>query len=196
MPKVIRKLQADKLKGIYIIGSRRSQTKKMMVEHRIQLVETIVAICLYFILKYFASKIIGGVGSNFDYPKVRISMANKMVNAILFIILTSITLFIWGVDQDELVYFTTSLLAVMGIALFAQWSIISNITSALIIYFNHPVRIGDAITVMDKDYQIEGRILDVGIFFLTLRTEDDEEIIMPSNIFMQKMIRKKSAKDV
>jgi small-conductance mechanosensitive channel len=172
------------------------QTEKIMVEHRIQLVETIVAICLYFILKYFASKIICGVGSKFDYPKVRINMANKMVNAILFIILTSITLFIWGVDQDELVYFTTSLLTVMGIALFAQWSIISNITSALIIYFNHPVRIGDAITVMDKDYQIEGRILDVGIFFLTLRTEDDEEIIMPSNIFMQKMIRKKSGKDV
>ncbi len=163
-----------------------------MIEHKIQIVETIVTLCLYFTLKYFTSKIIRSAGRKFAYPQARVKMVNKMVNVILFTILTSITLSIWGVNQDELVYFTTSLLTIMGIALFAQWSIISNITSTLIIYFNHPVRIGDAITVMDKDYQIEGRVLDVGIFFLTLRTEDEEEIIMPSNIFMQKMIKKTS----
>lgn len=167
-----------------------------MTEHKIQLVETIVALSLYFILKYITSKIIRGVGSKFAYPQTRIKMVIKIANAILFIILASIALSIWGVDQDELVYFTTSILTVMGIALFAQWSIISNITSTLIIYFNHPVRIGDAITVMDNDYRIEGRVLEVGIFFLTLKTEDDEEIIMPSNLFMQKMIRKKPRKRI
>ncbi len=120
-------------------------------------------------------------------------MVNKMVNGIFFIVLTGITLFIWGVDQDQLVYFTTSLLTVVGIAFFAQWSIISNITSTLIIYFNHPVRVGDAITVLDKDYQIEGRITDISIFFLTLKTDEGEEITMPSNVFMQKLIKKKKA---
>lgn len=165
-----------------------------MIEYKIQLVETIVALSIYFILKYIGSKIIRGAGKKFDYPQSRIKMVNNMVNAMLFIILTSFILSIWGVDQDELVYFTTSILTVIGIALFAQWSIISNITSTLIIYFNHPVRIGDSIMVMDNDYKIEGKVLDVGIFFLTLKTENDEEIIMPSNIFMQKMIRKKSNK--
>ena len=42
----------------------------------------------------------------------------------------------------------------MGIVLVAQWSSISNITD-LTIYFNHPIKNRDAITVMDKYYQID-----------------------------------------
>ncbi|HNP18785.1 MAG TPA: mechanosensitive ion channel [Fulvivirga sp.] len=165
-----------------------------MIENKLQIIETVVIIGLYFILKYIASKIINKVGKKFAYPRIRVNMVNKMVNGILFIVLTGIALFIWGVDQDQLVYFTTTLLTVVGIAFFAQWSIISNITSTLIIYFSHPVRVGDAITVLDKDYQIEGRITDISIFFLTLKTAEDEEITMPSNVFMQKLIKKKGTK--
>ena len=166
----------------------------MMESYKMQLVATAVALLVYFILKYIITKIIAGVGRKFNYPKGRIKMMSKMVNGILFIILTAELLFIWGVDQEEMIYFTTSLLAVMGIAFFAQWSIISNITSTLIIYFRHPVRMGDTITVLDKDYQIEGRISDIGIFFLTIKTNDDEEITMPSNVFMQKLILKKTSR--
>lgn len=171
----------------------RSDTEnfKKMETYRIQIVLTGVVLIGYFITKYVTNKIIGGVGRKFTYPKVRIKMVCKMINGILFIILTTLVLFIWGVDKDDLMYFTTSLLAVVGIAFFAQWSIISNVTSTVIIYFSHPVRLGDTITVLDKDYNIEGKISDIGIFFLTIKTNDNEEITMPSNVFMQKLVRKK-----
>lgn len=63
---------------------------------------------------------------------------------------------VWGVDQSELLIFLSTILTVLGVAFFAQWSIISNITSTLIIFFNQPIKIGDYLTIMDKEYEIEG----------------------------------------
>jgi small-conductance mechanosensitive channel len=83
------------------------------------------------------------------------------------------------------------MLTVIGIAFFAQWSIISNVTSTLIIYFNHPAKIGDTIEVMDKEYPIVARISDIGAFFVTLKTMDGEIITIPNNIFTQKMVKVK-----
>ena len=76
-------------------------------------------------------------------------------------------LLIWGVDQSRLVVFITSLLTILGIAFFAQWSLISNITSTLVVYFNHPAKIGDTITVFDKNMISKGRFW-ILVFFLSL----------------------------
>jgi small-conductance mechanosensitive channel len=100
-------------------------------------------------------------------------------------------LFIWGVKQNELVFFITSMLTVLGIAFFAQWSIISNVTATLVIYFNHPAKIGDTIIIMDKEFNIEARISDIGIFFMTLKTAEGEVITIPNNLFIQKMVKVK-----
>ena len=63
---------------------------------------------------------------------------------------------VWGVDQSELLIFLSTILKVLEVAFFAQWSIISNITSTLIIFFNQSIKIGDYLTIMDKEYEIEG----------------------------------------
>jgi small-conductance mechanosensitive channel len=99
---------------------------------------------------------------------------------------------IWGVDQSQLLLFLSTILTILGVAFFAQWSIISNITSTLIIFFNHPIKIGDSLTIIDKDYQIEGKLSDIGIFFIIIKTKENTKITIPSNVFMQKMIRKEN----
>ncbi|QSE96591.1 mechanosensitive ion channel domain-containing protein [Fulvivirga lutea] len=161
-----------------------------IIDHKEQIIESLILVLLYFVLRLVSNKIINSVGLKFAYPRVRVQMLSKIINSILFYITAGIVLFIWGVDQNKIVYYTTSLLAIIGIAFFAQWSIISNITSTIIVYFSHPVKVGDTISVLDKDYHISGRIMDISIFFLTIKTIDGEEITMPSNIFMQKMIKK------
>ena len=45
---------------------------------------------------------------------------------------------------------------------------------------------------MDKDFNIEGRVSDIGLFFVTLKTEHNEKISIPNNVFIQKMIKQKS----
>ncbi|MFT4697776.1 MAG: small-conductance mechanosensitive channel [Flavobacteriaceae bacterium] len=162
-----------------------------MEEYQIQIIQTTVIIVSYIVINTVSQYIIKKVGVKFTYSKPRIKVIKKLIHLIYFVLIFNIILFIWGVDQSELMYFITSLLTVLGIAFFAQWSIISNITSSLIIFFNHPVNIGDTITIMDKDFNIEGQVSDVGIFFLSIRNNENEKITIPNNVFIQKMIKKK-----
>ncbi|MEQ8928177.1 MAG: mechanosensitive ion channel [Fulvivirga sp.] len=166
-----------------------------LLDYKGQFIESLILILIYVVLRLVSNKIINSVGKKFAYPRVRINMLSKIINSVLFYLFAGIILFIWGVDQNQIVYYTTSLLAIIGIAFFAQWSIISNITSTVIIYFSHPVKVGDIISVLDKDYHISGKIIDISIFFLTIKTVENEEITMPSNIFMQKMIKKDRSSD-
>jgi small-conductance mechanosensitive channel len=76
---------------------------------------------------------------------------------------------------DKTFDFITSVLAVIGIALFAQWSILSNISSALIIFISHPVKLGESITIIDKEFDITGRVSDIGLFYVIMKTETDEK---------------------
>ncbi|PWJ38574.1 mechanosensitive ion channel domain-containing protein [Sediminitomix flava] len=99
---------------------------------------------------------------------------------------------IWGVDQSELVVFLGSVLTIIGVAFFAQWSLLSNITSSIILFFSHPIRLNDSITILEgKEYELEGKVIDIGLFFVTVLTDEGDEIILPNNIFIQKSIKKR-----
>lgn len=111
----------------------------------------------------------------------------------MLLIGSTFVLIVWGVDQTELAFFVSSVLTVIGIALFAQWSILSNITSGMILFFNHSVKLDDTVSVIDKDYQIVGRVSDIGLFFVILKTEEDEKVSIPNNVFVQKMIKQKTS---
>lgn len=53
------------------------------------------------------------------------------------------------------------------------------------------MKIGEEIKILDKDYDIRGIVSDIGIFYLTIKTEEGEKITVPTNVLMQKMIRTK-----
>ena len=152
--------------------------------------KTTVLILVFFGTKFFTKRMIRRVGARFNYQSGRIKITNKIVNALLGILLLVFLMLIWGINQSDLVVFLSTTLTILGVAFFAQWSLISNITSTLIIFFNHPIRIGDSLTIMEKDYEIDGVLNDIGIFFITIKTKDGRKITMPSNIFLQKMIKK------
>jgi len=95
---------------------------------------------------------------------------------------------IWGVNMNQLTLFVSSVLAVVGVGFFAQWSILSNLTSSVILFFNHPVRIGDKIRILDKDFELTGEVTDISGFFFFITTEKGEHITMPNNLVIQKGI--------
>ena len=161
-----------------------------MEEYKFQIVETVIIIIVFLITKLITKGIIRKAGIRFKYQTGRVKITNKIVSVLSVTILIVFLMAIWGVDQTELLLFLSTILTILGVAFFAQWSIISNITSTLIIFFNHPIKIGDSLTIMDKDYQIEGKLSDIGMFFIIIKTKDEKKITLPSNVFMQKMIRK------
>ncbi|MER3317472.1 MAG: mechanosensitive ion channel [Allomuricauda sp.] len=95
---------------------------------------------------------------------------------------------IWGVNLKDFSVFISSILAILGVGFVAQWSILSNLTASVILFFNHPLRLGDRIRVMDKDFDWTGKVEDISGFYLFMRTDDGKQITIPTNLVIQKGI--------
>jgi len=157
----------------------------------LKILETAIAVVLFLLLRFVAIQFIDRTVSKSLLQKTRGKIIKKIFQIILVAVTLPFILTVWGVEQSELFVFMASVLTVIGIALFAQWSLLSNITSGIIIFFNHSVRLDDTIVIIDKDYEVEGRISDIGLFFIKLKTTQGEEVTLPNNVFLQKMIKKK-----
>ncbi|WP_088324306.1 mechanosensitive ion channel domain-containing protein [Polaribacter tangerinus] len=129
------------------------------------------------------------IQTKFGFQKSRILVTNKIITILIYSTIIVLIAFLWGVDQKQLLVYISSFLTVLGIAFFAQWSILSNITAGLILFINYPVKIGDTITVLEKDNNVTGQIKDIGAFFITLKTPEKELITMPNSVILQKNIK-------
>lgn len=157
-----------------------------------KIIWTLIFLIGGFAIKYLVSKSLRKIQLKFGFQKSRIVVTNKVILILFYITEVVLISFIWGVDQKQLLVYISSFLTILGIAFFAQWSILSNITAGLILYINYPVKIGDTITILEKDNNITGEIRDIGAFFITLKTPDKELITVPNSIVLQKNIRFKS----
>ena len=156
----------------------------------LQIIQTTVVIIAYLILQQIVFRIINKTLSNRLIQETRGVLIKNVINLILAIISLIFISLIWGVNQSDLALFAGSVLTVVGVAFFAQWSLLSNITSSIIIFFNHPVKLNDSIIILEgKDYVIEGTVSKIGLFFVTLKTAESEEITLPNNIFITKSIK-------
>ncbi len=162
-----------------------------MTELELKILETAIAVVLFVLIRAVIIKLIKSSVTRSLLHKTRGKIVKKFLQIVLIAITSLFILTVWGVDQSELFMFMASVLTVIGIALFAQWSHLSNITSGIIIFFNHSVKLDDTISIIDKDFNVEGRISDIGLFFVRLKTKDGEEVSLPNNIFLQKMIKKR-----
>ena len=114
----------------------------------------------------------------------------KSMNIFLFLIFLIILSIIWGIDQREILVFASSIFAIIGVALFAQWSILSNITAGVIIFFSFPYRIGDRIKILHKDFPIEGTIEDIALFYIYIKDDGGYLTTIPNNVVLQNGITK------
>ncbi|MFM7896882.1 MAG: mechanosensitive ion channel domain-containing protein [Flavobacterium sp.] len=151
-------------------------------------IATLVVVLLYIILRISIAKVVKRFAQLNEVLEHRTNLIIKYINLLLGILaLISITI-IWGVKKDQILLFISSVFAVVGVASFAQWSILSNITAGIIIFFSYPFKIGDKIKIHDKEYPVEGEIEDIKAFYVVLKTNDGELITYPNNLLMQKGI--------
>ncbi|MDZ4668281.1 MAG: mechanosensitive ion channel [bacterium] len=159
-----------------------------METYKIQIFETIVVLASYIIVHYTTKIFVNNSLKQTHLQRGRRKMIIRAVHLLSF--LTSLILLsaIWGLKQNEIAVFVGTILAALGIAFFAQWSLLSNITSSLLLFFNHPVKIGDTIKILDKDYPFEGEASDLTYFFVYLKTESGETITIPNSLLLQKSV--------
>jgi small-conductance mechanosensitive channel len=156
--------------------------------YKIQIIETLIVIGVYALVYYFIKTIVNNSLKHTHLQRGRRKMIIKVLNLLSFITLTIILSAIWGLNQSEIAVFVGTVITALGIAFFAQWSLLSNITSSLLLFFNHPLKIGDTLKVLDKDYPFEGEVTDLTYFFIHLKTKEGEVITIPNSLVLQKSI--------
>ena len=129
---------------------------------------SIITIVVYIILRFISSRLISRQQKKHELDKARSVYANKFFNITWLSLLLLAFGLIWDVSFKGLF---ASFFAVAGIALFASWSILSNITASVLLFFNFPFKIGSQIKILDeaeKEFK--------NIIFLSFEQEKDKAI--------------------
>ena len=155
----------------------------------IQIVITaVVVFVIYPIVRFITYKLVSNAAKFNLYAESRSHMIKKTLNGLIVFVVITILIGIWGVDTKNLLVALSSVFAVIGIAFFAQWSILSNITAGIVVYFSLSLKIGDRIKILDKDFPIKLTIVDIKTFYVHLETDEGEKIIYPNSLILQKGI--------
>jgi len=153
-----------------------------------QIISSIVLIAAAIAIRIVTRKLINSYASIHTASELRVQHVNRVTNVVVNAAAIIILIAIWGVDTKNIFLTLSSVFAVIGVALFAQWSVLSNITSGVILFFSPAYRIGNYIKILDKDLPVEAKIEDIFAFYTHLRSKEGELHIFPNNLLLQKAI--------
>lgn len=156
--------------------------------YRPEIINTVILFGILFIINVIIKIILRRIGKRSNIIEARVKLIGRYVTVALLLIASLIESFILGVGIEELVVLFSSVFAILGLALFAIWSILSNITSGVIMFFSFPYKVGDKIKIHDKDFPIEAIIEDIRAFQLHLRLDNGDLVTYPNNLILQKAV--------
>lgn len=153
-------------------------------EYKFNLTFTAIIFAIYFIFRMIAGP---RIREHAEVGKLKDSVTDKalsVLNILLFIGAISSSLIVWGFDFKGLLALSASILAVTGVAMFAGWSVLSNITAFFILLAQTSFKRGNFIRIFDADNYVEGYISEINLFNTKLISEGREVILYPNNLLL------------
>jgi len=169
--------------------------EEFLIENQKELIWTSATILIIIVFRFIGKTTVRRIGRLGGIAEARTLLVTKYIYALLNFVGIGAIIFIWGVNFKDLSLLFSSIFAILGIALFAQWSILSNVTSGVILFFSFPFKIGDRIKVLDKDFSDNQNdsenifvIEDIRAFHVHLRRSSGELLTYPNSMMLQKAI--------
>ncbi|WP_373078461.1 mechanosensitive ion channel family protein [Zhongshania sp.] len=153
----------------------------------------LLAVAVMFYLNRVLNTMLINFAEKNQRSALRVGYVRKSLNFGTLLLGFVLVCFFLGLGYHQVFIFISSFLAVLGIALIAQWSMLSHLTAGVIIFFAFPYGIGDRIRVVDKDDDISGRILEIALFHVLIRRDDGTTVVYPNSMMLQKAIIKLNA---
>lgn len=153
-----------------------------------ELIATGIILLILLIVRFSVNFTITKLAKKGGINDARARLIRRYVTVTLFLIALLIESFVFGAQLQDLAVVFSSVFAVLGIGLFAVWSILSNITSGIIMFFNFPYKVGDKIEIHDKDFPTEAIIEDIRAFQIHLRLDNGNLVTYPNNLLLQKAV--------
>jgi small-conductance mechanosensitive channel len=155
-----------------------------LVDHAIQFLLSLVTLALYFIFQRIVIPRLEAFVQRDSLKNMALRKAVNIFRLLLGILSLTVILFIWGFDFKWLFAVSSGLIALTGVALFANWSVLSNITAFFILLAHESYKRGVFIRIIEADNYAEGFIVGINIFSTTLLTESREYINYPNNLLI------------
>jgi small-conductance mechanosensitive channel len=152
-----------------------------------KLIVTLIALLLFPVLlkltkKLFEKAIKGKVDLH------RKHRAELLLKIILAFVMLCLVLVFWGIELRGLLVLGSSLFAMLGVALFAAWSLLSNLTAFLLMFIQNDCRVGHWVRIVDGANHVEGRIVEMGLMNVVLEHIDGHRVIYPNNLFVTRPV--------
>lgn len=151
-----------------------------------EIIQSAIALGILIIVRITVNFLVQRFSKRKNKVAKRANLIMKYLDFTLIAIAIFIGILIWSIDLKDIGWIASSVFAVIGIGFFAQWSVLSNLTSGVIIFFTLPYKIGDRIKIHDKDFPIIARIEDIKAFHMNLVTEDGGLHTYPNSLILQK----------
>ncbi|MDO6611139.1 mechanosensitive ion channel family protein [Shewanella sp. 1_MG-2023] len=155
-----------------------------------QILISCICLAVFFFVQHQLKQIITKQSEKKQINEVRTRLVTRLLSYLLFFITASIMAVSLGLGYQEVSLFVSSAFAVLGVALFAQWSILSNITAGVLIFFACPYRIGEKIRIVDKDEDMTGIIVEISLFHVILKRDKGDLMTYPNSLMLQKAVIK------
>jgi MscS family membrane protein len=165
-----------------------SQTPLMQQKY-FEIIATIIVFVVLLALKAIFKSIIRKHAVKYDLDIAQKKYTTKFFNTFLFVLLIVTLSIVWQISMKGLTIYFASFFAIVGVALFANWSILSNITSSIILFFNYPFKIGSEIEILDHENTIKGTVVDITFFSIQILSKDGHVVSYPNNLAIQKPIK-------
>jgi small-conductance mechanosensitive channel len=141
----------------------------------------------YFVVKSMIKRLVRKIGQEKRIALRRVQYVQFILTGFWTIVTLAILGVITGFSYKDVGLIFTSIFAVLGVALFAQWSILSNVTASVIVFFFFPYHVGDHVKIIDGEDTIEGIILEITLFHVIL-SHEDTHITYPNSLVFQKAV--------
>ncbi|MEA1964825.1 MAG: mechanosensitive ion channel family protein [Candidatus Aerophobetes bacterium] len=150
-----------------------------------QIIYSIVAIVVpWFVKKFISDRAIDKVAAKLRLEEYAAKPIKKMFTVIIYIIAFFFLLGIWGMRGT-----LTGLLAGAGFAGIviglAVRGVVSDLLSGVIIFFDCPFKIGDALVVGD----VGGQVLDIGMRSVKIRSWDGVYVTIPNSKICSEVLK-------
>ena len=153
-----------------------------------ELIITIVSAFIVVLINLASKKFVDIHARKNQLKIKRAAYVKKIISIILVIFLITVWSIVWSINYKDFLIFGSTFVTVSGVALFATWSILSNLLSSVIIFFFSPYKIEDNVKVLDGENTITGKIVDMNLFVVIMEDENKNVISYPNNILIQKTV--------
>ncbi len=155
-----------------------------LISNSTQLVITVLIAVVYIILDRFSTpKLVKGADQG-HFKDGAATKAIRIARVVTGFVGLLVLVLVWGIEFDSVLIFATTTITLLGVAFFASWSLLSNVTAHFVLLLQPSFEHGVFIRIIEADNYTEGYISELNLFNTTLVTENKEVIVYPNNLLL------------